>query len=581
MKDDNNNVPSRKRQVQAFLKKLLYSALVMGAACYTFFFFAPFEMLAGGSNAMSYTHRDVWHILALTAVIVFSLVTPVLLALRGKVFRITLTLFFSLTLCCYLQCLLMNRSLGVLNGDSYSVTAGTAILDLFLWLAIFVGCFFALSKSRKVWRGILLYGAIALLVMQGASTVSLALQDPPTNASIAEYQLSTENMYSYSSGDNVFVFVLDRLDYNYIEKVKKQDPEFFDELDGFTCYTNAMSAYARTQPALNHLLTGSETAYSVSAQQFFTDSWTEDGKDLLGGLQEQGYSVELYTKPTYLFGSADYAVKNVDNLTNGSQLRDMAVFPKLLRMAAYRCAPNVLKGLFWADTNFYNHQVFASDGTTGYDFDDPAYAPGFVTATADSTENSFKFYHFNGSHSPYNMRADGTAAAGDEAVTVEDQTMGSFRNLYRAFSQMKALGIYEDATIIITADHGAAMSDRLSITEIVEKYQKVPQIGLFYKPSGSAGTPLAYSDAPVSTDNIPATIAKAAGFEDITPYGTALEDVAEDAAVTRPYFKTVTPKGSGWETGVYEYAVTGDVSDFDNWQEITVTEDLPEENSFY
>ena len=553
----------------------------MGAACYTVLFFAPFEMLAGGSNAMSYTHRDVWHILALFALFVFLLGTALLMALKGKAYRITLTTLFALPLCCYVQSLLMNRSLGVLNGDPYTVNTGFAIFNTLVWLAVFAGCYYVLYKSRNVWRSVLLYGTVALLVMQGASTVSLALKDAPANASIQEYSFSTEDMYQYSKEDNVFVFVLDRLDYEYIERVTKKDPDFFNDLDGFTCYTNAMSVYARTQPALNHLLTGSETAYRVSAQDFFTDSWTEDGKDLLGGLQARDYTVELYTKPTYLFGSADYAEKNVDNLTKTSSLRPMAVLPKLLRLSGYRCAPNAIKGLFWSDTNFYNQNVFETDGVQGYDFDDPAYAPGFCSATAGRTENSFKFYHFYGSHSPYSMRADGTAAVEGEEVTVEDQTMGSFRNLYAAFRQMKALGIYENATIIITADHGAAISDRKSIGQIMEDHGKVPRIGLFYKPSGSAGTPLTYSAAPVSTDNIPATIAKAAGFEDLTPYGTPLDQVAEDAQLIRPYFKTVTPKGAGWETGVYEYAVTGDVSDFDSWKEVKVTEDLPEANSFY
>lgn len=577
---ENKRQPTRKQQVQAFLKKLLYSSLVMGAACFTFLFFAPFEMLAGGSNSMSYTHRDVWHILALMTLFVFLLGTAVLTSFKGKVFRILLTAAFALTVCAYLQILLMNRSLGVLNGDAYSVNAGFAVFNIFIWLAVFAGCYYILYLSRKAWRAMVLYGAIAVLVMQGASTVSLSLQDTPRNASIQEYSFSVTDMYSYSEEDNVFVFVLDRLDYDYIQKVLKKDPDFFDRLDGFTCYTNAMSSYARTQPALNHLLTGSETAYTVSAQDFYTDSWTENGKDLLGGLQAQDYNVELYTKPTYLFGTADYAEKNVDNLAHNSSLQDMAVLPKLLRLTAYRCLPNALKGPFWADTNYYNQNVFEENGTPGYDFDDPLYGQGFQNATAERSDGTFKFYHFYGSHSPYNMRADGTAAAEGEEVTVEDQTMGSFHNLYKAFDKMKELGIYEDATIIITADHGAALSDRLNITEIVEKYNNVPHIGLFYKPSGSAGTPLAYSSAPVSTDNIPATIAKAAGFEDITPYGTALEDVPEDAQITRPYFKTVTPKGAGWETAFYEYAVTGDASKPENWKEVN-TEEMPEENSFY
>ena len=170
------------------------------------------------------------------------------------------------------------------------------------------------------------------------------------------------------------------------------------------------------------------------------------------------------------------------------------------------------------------------------------------------------------------MNADGTASQEETNSTV--QTMGSFQNLFRAFAQMKALGIYEDATIIITGDHGSAVSDRKPI-------QKATRIGLFYKPSGSAGTPLTWSSAPVSTDNIPATIARAAGLKELTPYGTPLEDVAEDAVVTRVYFKTVVTEGAGREMEVHKYEITGDAASLDNWKETELTEEMPKDNSFY
>ena len=297
-KETGKEAAPAKRQRQAFLKKLLYSALVVGAACYTFLFFAPFETLSGGSNAMSYSHLDVWQTLAIAAAVVFVALTAMIVSLKGKAFRWTLTAVFALTVSAYVQSLLMNGSLGILNGDAYSCSAGSAVFNLFVWAAIFVICYYILHISRNVWRGLLRYGAIAILVMQIASTVSIALKDAPEANSIKEYSLSEAGMYEYSAEDNVFVFVLDRLDQDYIQNVLARDPDFFESMDGFTAYSNATSVYARTQPALNHVLTGSEKAYTVPSQDFFTQSWTEDGKDLLGGLQKEGYSVELYTKAT-------------------------------------------------------------------------------------------------------------------------------------------------------------------------------------------------------------------------------------------------------------------------------------------
>ena len=566
--------PSGSQKLRAFGKKLLYSALVMGAACYCIFFFAPFTALADSSSAIAYTHRDVWHILALFAGFVFTLGTSVLLTLEQKAFRITLTVLFSLTLCCYLQNLLMNPAADSLSGSSYPVNVGLAVFNLLLWVAVFVGCFYVSSISPRLWKRILLFGTVGILAIQGISTLTTALNADPDNTSIEEYSFSTESMYTFSSEDNVFVFVVDRFDYYYLNQVLEQDPDFFNKLDGFTGYTNAVCAYARPKPALNNMLTGSEQAYFVSTDRYLTESWTEGGKDLLGGLQEKDYSVDLYVNPTYLFGKAAYAKKNVDNITRNYTLEPAAVFPNLLRLCGYQCMPNAIKGVFWANSDVYNHNVYTLSGVPGYEFNDPLYGQGFRDATADRENGSFKFYHFFGSHNPYTMNADGTAAAEGQTPTAADQTMGCFQNLYRAFDRMKALGIYEDATIIITADHGRAISDGKPV-------QEATRIGLFYKPAGSAGTPLTWSDAPVSTGNIPATIAQAAGFEDIALYGTPLDQVAEDAQITRPYYKTICPKGSGPEVDVYEYIITGDAADLDNWEVVKVTEGIPPENSFY
>ena len=155
-------------------------------------------------------------------------------------------------------------------------------------------------------------------------------------------------------------------------------------------------------------------------------------------------------------------------------------------------------------------------------------------------------------------------------TTVTDQTRGSFANLKRIFNRMKELGIYEDATIIITGDHGNPISDRKPI-------QVATRIGLFYKPSGSAGTPFATSAAPVSTDNIPATIMKALGA-DYSAYGAALDEVAEDADITRYTYKSVIGEKTGREVGLYTYTVTGDAADFDNWK---IIDHIDIDNSFY
>jgi hypothetical protein len=242
-----------------------------------------------------------------------------------------------------------------------------------------------------------------------------------------------------------------------------------------------------------------------------------------------------------------------------------------LQLSALRWSPNVFKPLLYTDTNAYNEGVLKPSEYPVYEFDDSYYAYYFSEATAQRSQNSFKLYHFHGSHAPYHMDANGEYSEEETSSTI--QTMGSFRNLYNAFDRMKELGIYEDATIIITGDHGYAYKDSQPV-------QRPVTIGLFYKPSGSAGEPLKYSAAPVCTDNISATIMKQAGLADYSAYGQALDDIAEDADIIRYYYKSVCETDTWHEIKVHTYEIRGDAKDFANWKEIQI-DDIPAENRFY
>lgn len=558
---------------RSYKTRLLYIGSVMLALCFTFIFFGPLEMVAFGGNSLEYTYKDVLGLLGAAALVTFAAGSLLLALLRGKIFNYVACSLFALTLCGYLQAAFLNGELGALTGDAIQWTAyrGKMILGLGIWLAILLILFLVMYLHRKIWSKLMVFVSLILVVMQLAPTVGILLGSYEDTAvkEIGSYSLSEEGMYEYAKEDNVFVFVLDRLDYDYIDKVLAEDPDFFAPLDGFTAYTNATSVFARTQPALNHLLTGcDELAYTIPESEYYTRSWTEGDKDILGALQQQGYTNRMYSNIKYLFSDADYATERVANVSDGKgKIRQTRMLKNLMYLSAYRYAPAALKPFFWADTNYYN-DVFAPVENKKYSFDDAGYAPGFRSAALSEEQKNFKLYHFYGPHAPYTMKADGTKS--ETATTVKEQTIGCFNNLYAAFAQMKTLGIYEKATIIITADHGAAINDSKPVS-------KPTRIGLFYKPSGSAGTPLVYSAAQVSTDNIPATLLKAAGA-DYSAYGKALDEISEDEQITRSYVKSLTESGGSGERQIYKYDIVGDASNFENWK---VTEVLDIEHGFY
>ncbi len=547
-----------------FKKRFLLAGAAMLAACFTFVFFGPLETVAFSGNSLNYTYKDVIWVLTLASLIICAAGTLLISALRGKIFNYVVCSIFAITFCGYLQSMFLNGSLGTLTGDAIHWQNMKSVLfkGIFIWLSILLIFFLIMFLHRKFWTNTVIFMSLLIVVMQIAPTVGILAGAYDNSTKVMDdSRLTTKGMYEYSKNENVFVFVLDRLDFDYIEDVLKEDPDFFDKLDGFTAYDNAISSFARTKPALNQLLTGCEDlAYHVSTKEFFEKSWFEDGKDILRDLSEEDYTIELYTDAKSLFSDANYMEKYVSNASSGAgDIIGMNAFSKLMNLSAYRYSPVFLKPFFWEDTNYYNQDIFEPDASVTYTFADHEYGPKFQDGIADRNENSFKLYHLNGPHAPYTIDANGKLS--DTETNAGEQLMGCMKYLYDAFDRMKELGIYENASIIITADHGFHKGDTKPIL-------KETRIGLFYKPSGSAGTELEWSSAPVCTDNIPATILKSAGA-DYSLYGRALDEIGEDEEITRVYYKTVTSSGSSNEIGLYTYHVIGDASDLNNWKQVS------------
>ena len=552
---------------RTYKNRLGISAFAVLALAFTFVFFGPLEIVAFSGDSLVFTYSDVIWLLAGMAVAVLVIAAPLLALLRGRLFNYVISVLFAVSVGGYLQALLLNSGLGLLTGDSivWSEQMKNMVSGLLLWGGILCIVLLVMYLHRKFWAKMVFAVSCVLVIMQLVPTVGILggaydSVEPPV---FGDYFLS-DNDFEQLGEENVLVFVLDRLDYDYIQQVLRKDPDFFEGLDGFTSYTNAISGYARTKPALLHMLTGAEEdAYRVPVSQYYREAWDEKA-NLLQILQDADYSVALYSNIRNLFSAAEFANDNLENVTNGKGGVNYAVAAqKLLQLSAFRYTPTVLKPFFWADTNYYNTDIYRENHSVAYQFNDAAYALRLQESEV-SREKSFKLYHFYGSHAPYNLNADGTAS--DTATTALDQTKGSFVNLMKIFDRMKELGIYEDATIIITGDHGAAISD-------LKPLQKATRIGLFYKPAGSAGTPLQQSSGPVSVTNIPATIAKAVGA-DGSAYGLPLDEVAEDAEITRVYYKSVCDPETFRETKLCVYHVTGDAAVFDNW-ELVETVDIP------
>ncbi|MBO5305908.1 MAG: hypothetical protein J6B12_04010 [Clostridia bacterium] len=522
-----------------------------------------FEIYLNNSAEFLFVLSDFWLMAVGLGVAIFSVLLLVLRVLKGKAFHVVLALLVWLAVMSYMQASFLNFGLDSLGADDLAKGGGVGliVLDLAIW--VFTGAGFviaALLVKDKQTMGMLATVALVMVLAVQAVNLSIAFINSEEKEK-TETVLTTENLFEVSERDNVIVFLLDRFDIYYYNQAVKQDPHFFDRLDGFTLYNNNISLYSRTYPSVTYMLTGVENPFENTREEYFEMAYADCS--FFTDLKANDYKINLFTAAYYAYDDASVFGDAVDNV---SRYQDYVIHGKarlvfkMLLLSLYRYAPLGVKDMI---------HVSSADFDDFVSFDTENDHPQYVLNDAEvyrmfregglstqKDDNTFTFLHLNGCHSPYTMDENGNAIESNNYASAAIPALkGCFNLIYDYIDQLKALGLYEDATIIITGDHARAMDDSVDVED-------ARVTALFVKESGSHGTPLTVSSAPVCQENFRAEIVKSAGIKTKNDYGRAFSDISEDDDVVRKYY---FEKSNGNKDEIVVYHVVGDANDFSAW----------------
>lgn len=456
--------------------------------------------------------------------------------------------FIEITLMGYIQNVLLNGKMEILDGDEQVWTMTQQIANIVLWLIV-IAALTVLSTKKKslvnIGRAVCVYIILIQTVTLGYLIVTTDL-----SGNSRSDELTIRSSLEVAEGQNVLVFVLDRFDSSWMETVYEEDADFCAPLHDFTFYRNATSQFANTGPGIPYLLTATAwkeaygTGYAACAYQ---DS------SLLQDIRQQGFDLGVYTG-AYLVSSELYdSISNYD--TEVEKHYDIGgTMYTMWKCAMYKTSPFVLKNRY----SYYSDDIAAIvkapqvwDTENDSLFWERLRAEG-LTVSDDYTK-AYRFYHMHGAHEPYtfsdNMKYDKT---GRESG-LYSQIRGSMKIVYEYMEQLRALGKYDDATIIITADHG----QQTDFIEETGKPQKVSSPVIMIKEPHQTGSQLAVSDVPVSQAEMLASMVRSMGM-DHRKYGAALDEVADDNKGER-VFINLYPE-------FVKYTIVGDVWDIGNWR---------------
>lgn len=549
---------------RSFKNRLSKATLISASVTMTYGIFNMFDSFITNKAQVIFTFTDVVGPILVFSLILFVTLSLMLICCKGRVFSFVICLTLSFLVCGYLQSTFLNSGIGQLLGapiEWKDLGVARVLVNLLVWIAIFATIFFLgfshHPKMRQLFKGILLFVPSLLIAVQ---LVALFTILPPADewkgdqGSGAVTTLSREELFEVSTKSNIYIFLVDTMDEDFINMIVNDDPQFFDSLDGFTRFTNNISVYNMTYPSLIHLLTDVPFDASISADEYIEEAYTH--RSFINDIKDQGYVSNIYTEKPHSFSEARQLEGIADNLGESVySLKSWKIPLQLFRLSLLRSAPLSLKfvDILYPDLSYTSIGTLES-GVIPYWSDDPLFFEELIDEGLKTVdEPHFIFYHLNGFHVPYNMDAKAQHVEG--GVPEIEQFKGSFFILNEYFKQLKDHGLYKDATIIITGDHG--------LHNNYMEQNKPMLVGCFVKPAGEEGTPLRYSNAPVTILNIRATCVKAAGG-DPTPWGQTYYEVAEDAVVERDYYSRFSDRRGN--RFMAHYRITGDANNWNNWE---------------
>ena len=549
-------------------------ALVMTVFMAFIVFVAPaLELFGANTDSLVFSLQSVWWIPVLFCSIAAVVLALAISLLQGRPFYAVLMALFVVTIAAYVQSLFLNQGMMPADGGFIGWTEpyfrGKMIVSGIIWVVILAVPIPLSLKRHHTWLKATTAVACVVMVMQLVGVASVAVDSSKTALDSTNQPYVTQgSLLTVSERNNVIVFVLDTFDTSILEELLAEDPDFLDDFEDFVYYPDSVGTMIPTTNAIPNLLTGMKPKPGEDIAEYRRTKY-EKGT-FISDIYDMGYSIGIYSDSLMMDFSlhSDRAVADMTQNVHPVSQAPIDVFRTFVAMeqcALYREAPWVLKPAFWYYTSDLNNRMIADSGTANlddslYELNDAAILKlmresGLQVADEDF-EGSFRFIHLFGPHFPYNVDENGQEVGTNESNR-ESQAKGSMRVVMEYLKQLKELGLYDEATIIVTADHGVWFLTDPSPREPISPIMLVKTA----KADDGGRQPLVKSDMPVSHEEIRPTVIEAMGG-DYEKYGITFDKIDDPDRVR--YFDALS-NASGDGQYFIEYAITGPVSDLANW----------------
>lgn len=550
---------------------------------YMLLIFGPAELFFANVAEFKFVYGEFGGYLVLLAIVLSVGISLLLSFLPNKVHSFLVSIFFGCSVAGYLQVMFLNKNLDLLglNPDGYQVGNARMIINLIIWLVVIAGVIVLAYCKEKVWKKVVVYLSAFLLSIQVVALVSLLVtaQKEAYERPEGTWHLSGEEQYTVSAEQNVIVIILDYFSNQYLKPLEEAYPGATEFLHDFTYYSNTDCNIFGTFPSLPHILTGRDLDMSLSVNDWCASIWKDENTTAFYDmLKEKDYKTNVYTPDTnILCGLYDARIMDgkIDNVVDSAQEVDVnnkLLLKTMFKMSGYRMFPEILKPTFYANLDEYSDVVIAKENSinhNNYDFYQGLLDKGLTT---DASSNYYIVQHLMGPHL-YTTDENGYYK---ENSTLEETAKGCMVIVEEYLNQLKKLDVYDNSTIIITADHGGGYDS---------------QVIFYIKEAGQSGESTKITNAPISLSELLPTIAMSVG-SDPSKFGKTIHDFSENELRERTYWfrmyddkYPVVPCYTGDKDGAdnvfYGYTYTGDIEDLLRQTELGPSVIIPAVDSYF
>ncbi len=325
-----------------------------------------------------------------------------------------------------------------------------------------------------------------------------------------EYEIVWDGEFTFASGENVIVLVVDCMSEYLFKEVLRDSPDLAAALRDFTCFDRMTSPIPRTRYAVPAMLTGVEfdgdVRHEVSEEhaRYLRESGGAPGS-LFRELRREGFRIEAYP---YILQTVCYSPEVLDNVRPVSTASRRRSASTLAGLWLARLVPAFLRPLL---PEFGTGELFvppAGHAASGEPHDRGFYRQLGADAKTGEFPRGFKYFHLQGAHDPVGTDRNLEPAF---ATDRREQLRGSLRNLELLLGKLREAGLYDAATIVVSGDH-------------TERY--TPETVTLIKRPGERRTELRFNAVPCRVAEIAGTVLKESG---IRPGAASLFDRPEVA----------------------------------------------------